>query len=123
MGRAILQRSVSKVRSVNGSERRLCVLKFGGSVLCDEGDYRTAAQEIYRHVRDGEKIVAIVSALYGETDALNEQAGRVGGQPADAMDARLARIGELRSAALLTLALTRALALALTLTLAPALTH
>jgi homoserine dehydrogenase len=87
--------------------RRLCVLKFGSSVLEREEDYRTCAQEIYRHIRDGEKIVAVVSALAGETDALLAQAGRVGGEPEPAFVARLARVGELRSAALMGLALNR----------------
>ena len=88
-------------------QRRLCVLKFGSSVLEREEDYRTAAQEVYRHVRDGEKIVAVVSALAGETDALLAQANAVGGDPAPALVARLARVGELRSAALMGLALCR----------------
>ena len=52
------------------AKHRLCVLKFGSSVLETEADYRTAAQEVYRHIRDGEKIVAVVSALAGETDFL-----------------------------------------------------
>ena len=49
--------------------KRLCVLKFGSSVLGTEADYPAVALEIYRHVRDGEKVVAVVSALAGETDA------------------------------------------------------
>ena len=87
--------------------RRLVVLKFGSSVLECEDDYRTCAQEIYRHIRDGEKVVAVVSALAGETDALLAQASRVGGDPAPGFVARLARVGELRSAALMGLALGR----------------
>ena len=87
--------------------RKLCVLKFGSSVLEREEDFRTAAQEVYRHVRDGEKIVAVVSALAGETDGLLAQADRVGGEGAAALVARLARVGELRSAALMGLALCR----------------
>jgi homoserine dehydrogenase len=91
----------------SNGERRLCVLKFGSSVLEREDDYRTCAQEIYRHVREGEKIVAVVSALAGETDALLAQAQRVGDDPAPVFVARLARVGELRSAALMGLALGR----------------
>ncbi|CAA9524781.1 MAG: Homoserine dehydrogenase [uncultured Sphingomonadaceae bacterium] len=85
----------------------LCVLKFGSSVLRVEDDYPAAALEIYRHVRDGEKVVAVVSALGGETDALLDQAVRVGGAAPPALVARLARVGELRSAALMALALSR----------------
>src|SRR5438552_10135974 len=89
--------------------KRLCVLKFGSSVIEHEHDYRKVVQEIYRHVRDGEKVVAVVSALAGETDRLLEQARRVGGEAApDALVARLARVGELHSAALMALALSKA---------------
>ena len=85
----------------------LCVLKFGSSVLAEEGDYPAVALEIYRHVRDGEKVIAVVSALAGQTDALLEQAERVGGGDQDALAARLARVGELHSAALMALAVSR----------------
>ena len=98
---------MTKVQSLEG-KHRLCVLKFGSSVLERQEDYRTAAQEVYRHVRDGEKIVAVVSALAGETDFLLDQAGLVGGRQASpTLVARLARVGELRSAALMALALCR----------------
>ena len=89
------------------AKHKLCVLKFGSSVLEREEDYRTAAQEVYRHVREGEKIVAVVSALAGETDFLLSQAGAVGGEAPDGLVARVARVGELRSAALMALALCR----------------
>ena len=88
-------------------EKRLCVLKFGSSVLGRESDYPAVALEIYRHVRDGEKVVAVVSALAGETDALFAQAERVGGGAPAELVARLARVGELQSAALMALALSR----------------
>ena len=86
------------------AEKRLCVLKFGSSVLETESDYASVANECYRHVREGEKVVAVVSALAGETDALLNQGMRVGGEQ-PLLLARVARIGELHSAALLTLAL------------------
>ncbi|UUR08355.1 homoserine dehydrogenase [Sphingomonas glaciei] len=86
----------------------LCVLKFGSSVVRDERDFPRVVQEIYAHVREGEKVVAVVSALAGDTDALLGQAERVGGEAAPAnLVARLARVGELRSAALLALALAK----------------
>lgn len=95
--------------AADGPAKRLCVLKFGSSVLEREEDYPKVVAEIYRHVRDGEKVVAVVSALAGETDGLLAQARRVGGSAApDALVARLARVGELQSAALLTLALSKA---------------
>lgn len=98
---------MAKVEHLRDRQRRICVLKFGSSVLERVEDYRTVAQEVYRHIRDGEKIVVLVSALAGETDRLLAQAGEVGGEPAPALVARLARTGELHSAALLALALAR----------------
>lgn len=89
------------------AKKRLCVLKFGSSVLGVEDDYGAAALEVYRHVRDGEKVVAVVSALAGKTDALLDQAERVGGRAQPALVARLARLGELQSAALMALSLNR----------------
>ena len=53
------------------------------------------------------KRVAVVSALAGETDFLLAQAEAVGGDAPAALVARLARVGELRSAALMALALCR----------------
>jgi homoserine dehydrogenase len=91
----------------NTPPKRLCVLKFGSSVLRGEGDYPAVALEIYRHVREGEKVVAVVSALDGQTDALLEQAERVGAAAPGALVARLARTGELQSAALMALALAK----------------
>ncbi|SMF61595.1 homoserine dehydrogenase [Allosphingosinicella indica] len=89
-------------------EADVCVLKFGSSVLESEADYRCLADEAYRHIRAGEKVVLVLSAIAGETDALFAQAERVGGDAAaPALVARLARIGELRSAALMALALGR----------------
>lgn len=87
--------------------RRLCVLKFGGSVLTTETSYAEAGAEIYRHVRDGEKAIVIVSALQGETDQLLAQADRLGADASAEMTAKLARLGEYRSAAMVGLVLAR----------------
>lgn len=86
---------------------KLCVLKFGSSVLQKPDDYVRAAHEIYRHTRAGEKVVAVVSALEGETDALFAVGGDVGQGASDSLMARLVRCGELKSAALMGLALER----------------
>ena len=103
-----MSNSVEAPVEVEADAKPLCVLKFGSSVLEREEDYPAVALEIYRHVRDGEKVVAVVSALAGQTDALLIQAGRVGGESApDALVARLARVGELHSAALMALALSK----------------
>ena len=106
-----MSNAVQQAEEVSGDApaKRLCVLKFGSSVIEQEHDYSKVVQEIYRHVRDGEKVVAVVSAFAGETDALLGQAERVGGEAAlPALVARLARVGELRSAALMALALSKA---------------
>jgi len=82
----------------------LCVLKFGGSVLMTETDYRGAAIEVYRRIRAREKVIVIVSALAGETDSLLTLAGP---DACPAISARLLRLGEYRSAALMGLMLSR----------------
>ncbi|WP_300545291.1 homoserine dehydrogenase [Maricaulis sp.] len=86
---------------------KLCVLKFGSSVLQKPDDYARAAHEIYRHTRGGEKVVAVVSALQGETDALFGVGHTVGQNCSDRLMARLVRCGEIKSAALMGLALQR----------------
>ncbi|MEM7205644.1 MAG: hypothetical protein AAF628_35640 [Planctomycetota bacterium] len=48
----------------------LVVLKFGGSVLADDHTLRRATHEIYRWRRQGNSVVAVVSALAGTTDRL-----------------------------------------------------
>ncbi len=87
--------------------RPLCVLKFGGSVLTAKADYAAAGAEAYRHVRAGETVIIIVSALQGETDALFAEAEAAGASACPAMTARLVRLGEFRSAALMGLELAR----------------
>jgi homoserine dehydrogenase len=87
------------------------VLKFGGSVLRDEGDVDRAVHEIYRWVRRGERVVAVVSALEGTTDALIARARTYSDAPESlhaGAYATLLATGEQTSAALLGLALDRA---------------
>jgi aspartate kinase len=96
----------------------LSVLKLGGSVLRDGDSYAAAA----RFLRDrldanaDERLVVIVSACYGTTDALLAQAHAIVDDPSDtgsgsAPDAAaldlLWSTGELRSVAILTLHLQR----------------
>jgi homoserine dehydrogenase len=83
----------------------LCVLKFGSSVLTCAADYARVVHEIYRHTRTGEKVIAIVSALAGETDDLFAMGKTSSSPAADKLVARLVRTGELKSAALMGLAL------------------
>ncbi|HZW11277.1 MAG TPA: hypothetical protein VFF69_15345 [Phycisphaerales bacterium] len=84
---------------------RIIVLKFGGSVLLDELHVRAAAEEVSRFVREGYRVVAVVSALEGTTDRLLAQARQYGPRPHEAATATLLATGELTSTALLGLAL------------------
>ena len=83
------------------------VIKIGGSVLTDINAYRRTARHLADriHQRPDEKILAIVSAQYGDTDRLLASAQDMVIDPrTDTLDL-LWSTGELRSAALLTLAL------------------
>jgi homoserine dehydrogenase len=85
----------------------IIVLKFGSSVLRSEADFASVVHEIYRHWREGMRVVAVVSALGNTTDRLLQQAKRICTQPETAASATLLATGEAASAALLSLALTR----------------
>ena len=85
----------------------LVVLKFGGSVLRDASCAHLAAHEVYRYVRRGQKVLAVVSALAGQTDALLKLAAKTGDQENPPGMAELVRLGEMQAAAILALALQR----------------
>ena len=80
------------------------VIKCGGSVLPREGSLPAVVDELYRHVRGGERVVAVVSAFGGVTDDLTELAGRQG-LATPSRRAALLAIGERHAAATLALAL------------------
>jgi aspartate kinase len=83
----------------------LSVLKIGGSVLRDAASYAATARVLRARLaqHDTEKLVVIVSAQHGQTDALLAEARAVAGDPdASALDL-LWCTGELRSVALLVL--------------------
>lgn len=86
----------------------ILVLKLGSSVLTDESALPAAVHEIYRWLRLGRRVVAVVSALGTTTDQLLACAERLAGSPEPAGLAALLATGEATSAALLTLALDRA---------------
>ncbi len=86
----------------------LIVLKFGSSVLQNEQCLPAAVHEIYRHVRAGRRVVAVVSALGNTTDALVARAHAWCDAPPAAAYAALLATGEAETAALLSLALDRA---------------
>ena len=85
----------------------IVVLKIGGSVLTGLPAYFTAASFVARRLdelRRG-RILAVVSAEHGHTDALLSTARALGGTPDPASLDLLWSTGELRSVALLALAL------------------
>lgn len=85
--------------------RETIVLKFGGSVLRDEASVGVVAEEVLRFVSQGRRVVAVVSALEGTTDALLGRARALAPEPDEDALAMLLATGELASASLLTLAL------------------
>ncbi len=88
------------------SSRALTVLKLGGSVLTGPEAYTRAARFVASLVTEsGGRVVAVVSAEQGHTDELLSEAQQLTPTPdSDALDL-LWSTGELRSVALLTLAL------------------
>ena len=87
---------------------RLTILKFGGSVLTTPASLDAIVHHIYRHIRNGEKVIAVVSAFAGETDRLLELSHDQVKDPDPGCIAAVAETGELYSASRLGLALDRA---------------
>jgi homoserine dehydrogenase len=85
----------------------LVVLKFGSSVLRTVADLPAAAGEVRRLRDQGYAIVAVVSALAGETDALFAQGAEAAGGATWTGIAELVSLGEERTAALLAIACAR----------------
>jgi homoserine dehydrogenase len=87
--------------------RPVVVLKFGSSVLRGPEDLPNAVSEIYRHVRAGERVVAVVSAFSGHTDQMLRLARSLGSDHENNQLPRYVAIGEEKSAALLAIACDR----------------
>jgi aspartate kinase len=81
------------------------VLKIGGSVLTGPAGFRQAAAFIARLAAGGKRVVVVVSAEKGHTDALLEEAQRYATEPDQELLDLLWSTGEVRSVALLTLLL------------------
>lgn len=79
----------------------LVVLKFGSSVLATPLDVPGAVSECYRHVRQGRKVLAVVSAFGGVTDRLLAQARELGLSHDNVHLPRFVALGEEKSAAAL----------------------
>lgn len=84
------------------------ILKFGSSVLRTPRDLRAVVHEIYREVRAGHRVVAVVSAFEGVTDRLLARAERVSNGTLASAKAAYVATGETETSALLALALDRA---------------
>lgn len=100
-----------EIRGVDGrrvADRRagtVAVLKFGSSVLACPQDYLRVADALKARVAEGRGIVAVVSAMEGQTDALLTAARSVSARPPDSLIGALLATGEEASVALLALAL------------------
>jgi homoserine dehydrogenase len=86
----------------------IIVLKFGSSVLRTHADLPNAVHEIYRWVRIGMRVVAVVSAIGKTTDQLFTQARVLSSTNEPFATAELLATGERAAAALLGLSLDRA---------------
>ena len=87
----------------------LTVLKLGGSVLRNPASYAASARFLQQRLAlaPEERLVVIVSAQYGETDALLAEAQIITDDPCQLALDLLWSTGELRSVALLALHLQR----------------
>ena len=87
----------------------LSVLKLGGSVLRDDRSYAASARFLQQRLAlaPQERLVVIVSAQYGTTDALHAEAQIIADDPCQLALDLLWSTGELRSVALLALHLQR----------------
>lgn len=83
----------------------LVVLKFGGSVLGDSRSIPVAVEEIARRLDSHDRVIAVVSAFKNHTDALEKAALALCARPAPDALAFFMGLGEMRSAAELTLGL------------------
>ncbi|MFZ0284721.1 MAG: hypothetical protein WAL32_05780, partial [Terriglobales bacterium] len=79
----------------------LTVLKFGSSVLRTEDDLPAAVHEIYRWVRNGHRVIAVVSAIGNTTEELLARSQTFGPGVSHRSVAALLATGEATSAALL----------------------
>ena len=83
----------------------LVVQKYGGSSLADAEKIKNVAGRIARAKKDGNKVVAVVSAMGDTTDDLIELAGQVSDSPDRRELDVLLSTGELRSCALVAMRL------------------
>lgn len=97
----------SQTATAAAPDRPLLVLKFGSSVLRTPADAPEAVSEIYRAVREGRRVIAVVSAFQGVTDRLLAEAHALGCPHDASLAPRYVAIGEESAAALLAIACDR----------------
>src|SRR5262249_13986945 len=85
----------------------IVIMKFGSSVLAGPGDIPNVVSQIYRSVRHGKRVVAVVSAFASVTDRLLEEATKAGARHDNVNAPAYVALGEETSAALLALACDR----------------
>ncbi len=85
----------------------IVVLKFGSSVLSSVDAMPRVVREISRHIEQGQRVVAIVSAFAGETDKLLETLHQVDVKADSYRIADFVSTGERQSSLLLSIALER----------------
>jgi len=85
----------------------IVVMKFGSSIFEGVDSVPRAVHAIYRHVQRGERVIAVVSALAGETDQLLGMVDQLDKQADPYRIASFVGTGETKSALLLSIALER----------------
>jgi homoserine dehydrogenase len=94
-------------RGTKITPRPLVVLKIGGSVLRSPEDAARVASEAYRFHRQGARVMAVVSAIAGQTDLLLAEAKSAGAADENRFTPHLVALGEARAAALAAMACER----------------
>src|SRR6202049_1923305 len=102
------KRKADQVPSAGMYAAEVIVLKFGSSVLRTTHDLANVVHEIYRWVRDGYRVIAVVSAIDNTTERLIQESQKLIASPEPYALAELLATGERASAALLGIALDRA---------------
>src|SRR5215468_1695806 len=101
------ERSGAAGRAAEVAPRPLVVLKIGGSVLRSPEDAARVASEVYRFHRQGARVMAVVSAIAGQTDLLLAEAQSAGAADENRFTPHLVALGEARAAALSAMACER----------------
>lgn len=104
---AILEKPRQDSAAAPAAVAPVVVMKFGSSVLRNPADAPSVASDIYAQVRQGRRVVAVVSAFEGETDRLLGEARALGLAHDNHLLPAYVAQGEERSAALVSLACDR----------------